>query len=422
MPFSSTGAIDNPATGSHFDAVRETAIVLVAAAVLLVGAVLWAAQEPRIEKTDFTAMYLGARMVDDGLGAKLYDLSEQVKLRRSLFTHAEPLTFDHPPFEALFLAPLGGLRYIPAYLVWAFANALIWLLLPWILRPYLSVPRDSIAYFGLWLLFAPLGVTLYQGQSSLFLLMVFAFVYITLRRGQDFKAGLLLGLGLFKFQFVLPFMAILALRKKWKFVGGFSACVAALGLASWIAVGRRGILNYAHLLASIAGTPQNQLYGHPVDMATVQGFIYALLGRTSSPGTVNLVTAAVSMVLILLVALAWPEGSRDTAKESFDLMFSAALVVSLVTGFHMFTHDLSPMILALLLVAAHLQKTRKSVLKTVEVAALALFWIPPMYFVLLAWHQAYLLVPILLFVGSAAVWTAQRHRIPTGKIHALASE
>ena len=32
-------------------------------------------------------------------------------------------------------------------------------------------------------------------------------------------------------------------------------------------------------------------------------------------------------------------------------MFAAALVVSLVTGFHMFTHDLSPLLLAMLLVA-----------------------------------------------------------------------
>ena len=62
-----------------------------------------------------------------------------------------------------------------------------------------SRPVDTLGYLLLWLLFAPLGVTLYQGQSSLFLFLLYALAFISLKRGEELRAGLYLGVGLFKF-------------------------------------------------------------------------------------------------------------------------------------------------------------------------------------------------------------------------------
>ena len=69
---------------------NENGLVLFGAAVLL-GAVLWAAFGPRVEKTDFSVTYVGAWMMHHGEASKLYDLQEQAKVKSSLFKEPNPL-------------------------------------------------------------------------------------------------------------------------------------------------------------------------------------------------------------------------------------------------------------------------------------------------------------------------------------------
>jgi hypothetical protein len=383
---------------------NEGTIAEFAAAVLLCGAVVWAARGPNVEKTDFSVTYLGARIIYQGQGAKLYDLREQASLKSSLFARAEPLIYEHPPFEAFFLAPLAGLPYRRAYLIWGLVNVLIWLVLPYVLRPYALVPRDALGYLALWILFAPLGIALYQGQSSLLLLLLYALTFISLKRGHDFRAGLSLGLGLFKFQFVLPFALIFVFRRKWKLLEGFALTATLLGAVSLAAVGWQGLLSYVHLLLNIAGNPDNLSYGAVTDMASLQGFVHAILGRRVGPAIVRLMVAAVSLFLVLLIAWRW---RQENTEDFFDIMFAVALVVSLVTGFHMFLHDMSPLILALLLVCAHFPGRDRPGLRLALRTTLVLFWIPPLYFVLLARHRVYLEFPLLMVFAFAALRLAE---------------
>ena len=46
--------------------------------------------------------------------------------------------------------------------------------------------------------------------------------------------------------------------------------------------------------------------------------------------------------------------SPDGQNPAFDLMFAAAVTASLLSGFHMFTHDFSPLILAMLVAAGQI--------------------------------------------------------------------
>ncbi len=370
-------------------------------AVLLLSAVFWADQSPTVEKTDFSVTYIGSRMVYLGQGGRLYDLAEQQKLKRSLLKYAEPLVYEHPPFEALMLAPLGALPYKTAYLLLGFINVAIWLSLPRLLRPYAPAPRDELAYLALWLLFAPLGVALFQGQSSIVLLLVYALTFISLKRGCDFRAGAILGLGLFKFQFIVPFALIFLLRRQWKFMKGFVATAAGLSVLSVVAVGWPGIWSYIHLLASVATHPDNMAYGSAIDMSTVQGFVHAVLGKILGRSAISLLVAVISIALIGWSAWRWREAAERG--RSFDLMLAASVVVALVTGFHMFTHDLSPLLLAMLLVAAHFPGRDRPVLRWTLAAALTLFWIPFLYFALLAWHHVYLWFPVLIMFMIATL-------------------
>jgi hypothetical protein len=374
----------------------ENIVALFAFAVLLVSAVFWVDRPPTMEKTDFSVTYIGSRMVYLGQGSKLYDLAEQQKLKKLLLPDAEPLLYEHPPFEALLLAPLGALPYKTAYLIWGLINVAIWLMLPYLLRPYAPAPRDDLGYLVLWLLFAPLGVTLFQGQSSLVVLLLYSIAFIELKCGRDFKAGAIFGLALFKFQFIIPFAIIFALRRQWRFIRGFLATAAGLGVLSVVAVGWPGIWGYIHLLVGIATHPDNLSYGTATDMATVQGFVHALLGDLLSHAAVSVIVAGVSTFLILWTVWRWRKTVPAADGRTFDLMFAAAIVVSLVTGLHMFTHDLSPLMLAMLLVIAHFPERGRPALRWTLGVSLVLLWIPLLYFALLAWHCAYLWFAVLM--------------------------
>jgi len=408
-----TAAIRSSTSASRVG-VRETAVAYFAAAVLLFGAVLWAVRAPLTEKTDFSVTYIGSRILQEGYGPKIYDLAEQQRVRTLLLSNAEPLIYEHPPFEALLLSPLAALPYRTAYFIWGCINALVWLSLPLLLRRYIAVPDDELSYLALWILFAPLWVALYQGQSSLMLLLVFALAFIQLKRENEFSAGLCLGFGLFKFQFVVPLALIFLFRRKWKFMTGFALSAIALAALSLAAVGFGGVLSYLKLLSAIASNPSNISFGAATDMATVQGFVHALLARVATPATIRFIVAAVSAGLILATSWWWNRAERNRSGEAFDLMFAVAVVVSLVTGFHMFTHDLSPLILAMLLVVTHFPLSAGMVRSTLKFS-LVLFWIPATYLVLIAWHGMYLLFPVLI-AFAAAVEMLARTPLESGAI------
>jgi hypothetical protein len=374
----------------------EKILAFIGFAVVLVSAVFWADTPPILERKDFSVTYIGSRMVYLGQGSKLYDLAEQEKQKKSLLKDAPPLIYEHPPFEALLLSPLGALPFKQAYLVWGLINVAIWLSMPRLLRPYAPTPRDELGYLTLWILFAPLGVTLFQGQTSLLMLLVYAFVFVSLKKGRDFRAGAILGLGLFKFQFIIPFAFIFLLRRQWTFMKGFLLTTTALGILSVAAVGCPGIWSYFHLLAAIASHPDNLSYGSARDMATLQGFVHAVLEKFVNRSAISLTVAALSVALIGWSAWQWRNSKDGGRGRTFDLMFTVSVVVALVTGFHMFTHDLSPLLLPLLLVIKHFPGSDRSTLRWMLGTSLVAFWTPVLYFALLAWHRSYLWFPVLM--------------------------
>jgi hypothetical protein len=253
---------------------------------------------------------------------------------------------------------------------------------------------------ALWLLFAPLGVALFQGQSSLLVLAIFSITFIRLKKHRKFSAGLALGAGLFKLQFALPFALIMLFRRKWQFLAGFACTSLFLGMVSLGTVGWKGTISYVHFLLRIGNNPENLSYGSAVDMPTIHGFIYAILGNLLSHRGLNCTVAALSVLLLWFVARCWNLAGSDCANT---LMFAAAIPACLLASSHMFTHDFSPLLLAMFLVAASLSgfNAVRPWLRIVLVATLALFWIFPVYFICVAWHCLYLMCPALaLFVFS----------------------
>jgi len=381
----------------------EGMLGLLGLAILLIAAVVWSARGPRAEKTDFAFTYLGATILHQGQATRLYDRDFQVRTRELLFVDPNPLLYQHPPFEALLLSPLARYSFRTAYLIWGLLNVIAWVLTVLALRPYCHWPQQDLAYIWLWPLFAPLGVSLFQGQSSLLVLGFITAGFLLLKKAREFPAGLCFGLTLLKPQVAAPLLLVFFFRKRWGVVAGSMVAGIMLGLLSVAAVGFRGLEQYASFLVNISRTPRDLSSGAAVDMGSIHGFLFALLGRFIHPSLIALLSIALSVLLVWFVARHWPE------LHHFDLGFASAIAAALVAGDHMFTHDFSPLVLALFLVGAYLSTTRLGDTGTSRLAlksVLLFFWLFPIYFVLVAFHCLFLLAPFLVLFAILVLHAA----------------
>src|SRR5262249_31015653 len=159
------------------------------------------------------------------------------------------------------------------------------------------------------------------------------------------------------------------------------------------AVGWSGIAAYVKFLLAISSNPQNESYGSAVDMPTIHGLVYAVLGHVVSRGMLNSLVILLSLALLGIVAWQW-QRARDG--HSFAWTFAAGVGSALVTGSHMFTHDFSPLILVMFLAAGGLSKPQTAVqlARYAIILGLVVFWAFPICFLFVAWHTMFLMCPI----------------------------
>jgi hypothetical protein len=354
-------------------------------------------------------------MVRQGHLSSLYDLETQAATQASLRTGRGLVPFFHPPFEALFLAPLALLSYGGAYVVWGLLNIVLWMSFAYLVRPYAPVPRQALRYLILcFALLAP-WVTLLDGQTSLLLLVLYTLTFIGLKRGREFAAGALLGLGLFKFQLVLPFALIYLLRGKWRFLGGFAAVGLALCGLSISAIGPAGVTSYLTLLHNIMRHPVSSSYilGAPsADMPNLRGLLSTVAPEGDTSVWADYAVALVSVPLILCAAWAGRRQDRQPG-NGLGLDFAVALVVSVLTGFHVHTYDLCLMLLAILLVIGSAQWSQKSAWRVTLNACILILYLPPVW--LFAGHRDKLCLLGLPVMGFAAAAFGLLRQPPEGQ-------
>ena len=389
---------------------REFRIALGLTAALLFFIVLLNVALGTPRSFDFTAFYAGGKIILQGNASKLYDLGEQTRIERQVFEGGSLLVNPHPPFEALWFAPLASLPYLEAYMLWGAFNVLFWLLFQRFLRPYAPIPAQPFRYLMLCSLFFPLWVALMRGQTSVLLLLLFSLTYVFLERRRDFTAGVFLGLGLFKFAIVVPFAVICLLRSRWRLMAGLTAAASLLAVLSLIAVGPSGIRSYLDLLVATTRDPDNPVYRDSFrawGMPTLGGLFAAMLAGRLSAASIGVLAAAVSACLIFFVAWRWRQEDQCPGEKSHGLMFAAALVIAQVAAPHLYTHDLTLMLLAILLVIGSPQWTEAAALRKVLLATIVILYAPPAYLLLMHWQAVYLLAPVLVAFAFATISLAR---------------
>jgi len=298
---------------------------------------------------DFRHLYTAGFMVRSGYGHELYDYDKQKSSQDALVSPEEiAMPFNHLAYEALLFIPLSLLSYRAAYFTFLVLNLALLAMSFRLLRPRM----DTLAQVWRWLpvamflAFLPIAAAFMQGQDSILLLTLLAAAMVSLNRGREFAAGLLVGLGLFKFQVVIPIALLFLAWRRWRFSAGFAVAAAVVGSGSLWLVGLSQAEVYVRSLFSMSIALNSPLdhyrYGIvPNSMPNLRGLIYGLEGAHLSASWIQAVTIAASALVLLLVAARAP-GSRS-ATDALLLAITASAVVS----YHLFSHDLSVLLIPL---------------------------------------------------------------------------
>lgn len=320
------------------------ALALVAVAVALLFVLLKAVVNDPKNHADFTSFYVAGAIVHQGRGRSLWDMKLQQDIERPLRPWAQFLPYFHPPFEALLFAPLASLPYPRAFLVWDGLNLAVLALFFYLLRftGYRLTPDGRLVCLAA--CFFPIVGNLELGQDSLLMLPIFLLAFLALKQRREVAAGVVLGLGMFRFEILLPFLFIFLLRRRWKLLASCAAvCVAEL-LVSAAVVGWSGLAQYAKLLRILGHMTGSLAYGVDVtSMPSLRGFAATFLGPGVAVSVVFPLVAAGSLALLGWGAwqfknLSTPEG------PAFDLEFCLAVIMALLASYHLHFYSVVPVI------------------------------------------------------------------------------
>lgn len=359
---------------------------------------------------DFSIFYTGSRVILNGASRQLYDLSVQAQYQTAVY-RSHPLPFLHLAYELMLFLPLGLLSFNAAYRIWVSLSVAMALAAAFMLsRRMQYFPRPA----PLWACAAaiasfPLIWTLCQGQDSILLLLIFVLVYVKLKSDQEGMAGLMLAAGLFKFTIVAPFALVFLLRRRWKFVAGFAGGGALVLLVCVWITGIRGAVQYVQLLYLLAARPSLG-YIYPLLMPDVRGFALTVLaGSGLQRIEFEIITVTVSIVLL---ALPFVTFFPDKRSERFDPWFALNVATAILVSPDLYWHDLSVLLVAVLLVANMLAKRGRQtwgmwVAATFWALTFASAW--PVYLLPHNVYTSYFFLPLALM----AVWLAIRARAVT---------
>ena len=299
---------------------------------------------------DFRQLYVAGYMVRTGHRTQLYDYAAQTYFQNTLVSNDErALPFIRPAYQALMFVPFSLLPYRTAYLGFLLLNVLLLALAFLILQPRLR--GLSRVWPGLppalFLGFYPVALALMQGQDSILLLALLAAALVSLERNRDLTAGALAGVGLFKFQIVVPIVLLFLLWRRWRFVKGFMFSAILVGLLSFITSGWAETVVFVHSLLSVgAGLPAVPgEINFPLRiniMANLRGLIYGLASLRAPQRWLQVTTLLLSSLVVISVRA---RGRQQRGGDALILAITAGVVVS----YYLFIHDLSILLIPIVL-------------------------------------------------------------------------
>ncbi|MBS2025538.1 MAG: DUF2029 domain-containing protein, partial [Deltaproteobacteria bacterium] len=291
--------------------------------------------------SDIFPIHLLARGILEGV--QVYDRPVQLDAFANQYSLAPPAGVFYPPSTGFAALPLALLPPGALATAWLALMLLVLVLgvrtLTLFLRPEANWPLVAggvlLAACTRW------GVTPLQGAPLM--VGLFALFYVALVRGQSGRAGALAACAVaFKFTLALPFVALLAVRRRWLALGLLGTMLITLtALGFWRLGGLAAVAAYQHNIASLEALDD---INTPDPWAAFSvprlDWIYLFYGLSRHLRLARLLApAACGAVLLFLAWRAWRLGPALRHRE-LRLFLMPLVCVALLSVYH-HQYDLS---------------------------------------------------------------------------------
>ena len=359
---------------------------------------------------DFANFYTAGTLAHRGEGAEIYDRDAQWRVQQEfsseVTTRRAPMRFLRPPFEALLFSAIAIWPYPKALLVWTCFKLTLLFAIPFVVvrgRPW----RED---FPIWLTsFLVLGtfsgfMDLLLGQDAILLAFLFAVAFWQLDTARDTGAGVTLGLALFKFQLVLPFVIALWIAGRKRTFPGFAISALVMFALSAVVVGWRGLLRYPGYLLALNRSTGVGIF--PQLQMNLRGLLTLFVGRAPYPGRIHWLLPPAAMAAVIYSGILWRKAGNHFLAEGFGL----AAIVGIVTSYYAYSYDLLLLIVPLLAMRSRPNDSPREDrwTRVLEMAGLLPLLLTPTYWFSKELHnQCIMTIPLLVL----AVVLARRLRL-----------
>jgi len=297
---------------------------------------------------DFQEFYMGGRFFLEDRMEDLYDFLAQQIYQQNLVAPARQNTFHpfvYPPFSLVLYLPFALGDYLTGLYLWWGAGLLALTLSVSLLRQALFHPRaPSVLRLVLTsLLFYPTLAWFMYGQNTAFTLLLYALVFIWLRRKHDFAAGIAAGLLLYKPQLAIALGVVLLIKWRWRALLGIAVAGGVL-VAIGFLISPAAMINFVRLI------PRLPLLERILDISwginSFFGFSALLLDHIWQTGA-DLLAAGLTVGSLIYLALWWRRISWQPGTRVWDLGWAATFALGLLISPQLFFYDLMLLLLPL---------------------------------------------------------------------------
>jgi hypothetical protein len=325
---------------------------------------------------DFVAYYTAGKILTSGNFRELADFNLHRVYQRQLALagQTEFLPFYHAHYQALLFWPLSYFSYPVAHLIWSGLTAVLLACVFACIVPFIH--SDLRLVLGLMLIATyPTWLTFVKGQDSIMSALIIVGVFRSLKFRRERLAGILLALGLYKPQLVLPMAGILVFGHRWQAAVSFVLTGFFLTVISVLMVSWNGAIEIASTLATMS---TQGVLEHPILMANLRGLIYTLLNPLGVQEAITIVLAGIISLLLYAGCIALCRDILDVNRRAFDLKFSLVIMTTLLINPHGHAYELVLLSLALILLFNYIlqAKTAGRYFRLSILAALFVFCVP----------------------------------------------
>lgn len=291
-------------------------------------------------KTDVISFLTGAKIIKEGKTEFLYDIETQFEYQNKVVTPYQKvlLPFRNFPVTAIFYTPLLNMNLKDSYAVIFAVNVLlVTVFAVLVFRLFPNLKKSKVLYFVPFL-FWPSVNNLIVGQYTPVILLIFLWIYVSIKEKKDFLSGFATSLLIIKPQYLLftPFAFKLSVNKKNYFQGFIAGVIIFILINIFISKGNIGLfMDYPKFILS---TESSNFGSRPNQMYTLYG-----LANFYFPRIDNSILLGANLISYVLVAgFVYINKKID---RNLNKIFTLGIVLTILFSIHALTHDLMALLL-----------------------------------------------------------------------------